>query len=216
MPVMDGFTATRTLRERGYKLPILAMTADAMKGSEEKCRAAGCSGFVTKPIDMDRVLTVIASALGRKTIAAPSAPAAVPVPAKSTETRKQNALPPAVVDNPINTTLPIEDPVMSEIVGEFVDRLHQQLDAMKQAAASEDLAQVAFLAHWLKGSGGTAGFDVFTAPAKHLETVAKGGEIGQVAQAIEEIQDLINRVQRPERSAVVSEVKSPETFADEL
>jgi PAS domain S-box-containing protein len=195
MPVMDGFTATRTLRDQGCAVPILALTADAMKGSEEKCRAAGCSGFVTKPIDMDRVIRVIASTLNRKlTSAAKGTPPPV--------TRAQQ--PPVAVPTPaarpaerITTTLPADDPVMLEIVGEFVDRLQQQVGAMAHAMEEKDLSKLAFLAHWLKGSGGTAGFDVFTGPARELERLARAGEVARITDALAEIKQLVERVERP-------------------
>ncbi|MGI9456689.1 MAG: ATP-binding protein, partial [Aeoliella sp.] len=63
MPVMDGMTATTRLRESGFTRPIIALTADAMKGSEAKCRAAGCSGFLTKPVDMDLLINTLAADL---------------------------------------------------------------------------------------------------------------------------------------------------------
>jgi HPt (histidine-containing phosphotransfer) domain-containing protein len=197
MPVMDGFTATRNLRGQGRTLPILALTADAMKGSEEKCRAAGCSGFVTKPIDMERVLRAIASAMGRKVISvAAPAPAAPTARSQQSPPRPTAPAPSASVDR-ITSSLPANDPVMAEIVQEFVDRLHQQVDAMKTAMSQNDLGQLAFLAHWLKGSGGTAGFNVFTDPARQLEKLARGGEVTQIADALAEIQQLLDRVERP-------------------
>ncbi len=64
MPVMDGYTATRKLRELGLDLPIVALTANAMRGDEEKCLQAGCTGFLTKPVDIDRVLAYLAELLG--------------------------------------------------------------------------------------------------------------------------------------------------------
>jgi CheY-like chemotaxis protein/HPt (histidine-containing phosphotransfer) domain-containing protein len=197
MPVMDGFTATRTLREQNFTAPILALTADAMKGSEEKCRAAGCSGFVTKPIDMDRVLRAIASTLGRKmtSVAAPTAAATKPSMHRATGSAASD---PAM--DRITSTLPSNDPVMLEIVAEFVDRLHQQVNAMNQAMAENDLAQLAFLAHWLKGSGGTAGFGVFTGPAQELEKRARAGEVEQITEALSEIRELLERVERPGQS----------------
>jgi len=67
LPVMDGWAATRALKEDPATagIPIIALTAHAMSGDEEKARTAGCDDFDTKPVELQRLLGKIETLIGR-------------------------------------------------------------------------------------------------------------------------------------------------------
>jgi PAS domain S-box-containing protein len=92
MPNMDGLQATRTLREQALVVPIIAVSADALAERKDAARIAGCNGYLTKPIDFDRLLLKLEDlwlADGSKPLASPGE---APVPAAdSPEAPAENA-----------------------------------------------------------------------------------------------------------------------------
>jgi CheY-like chemotaxis protein len=74
MPVMNGYDAIKAIRANPNTkdLPVIALTANAMKGEDEKCRAAGCSDFLAKPYSKDQILNAISTLL-RKSEQSPEA-----------------------------------------------------------------------------------------------------------------------------------------------
>ena len=177
MPVMDGFTATGLLRKQGFTMPIIALTANAMKGYEDECLAVGYSGYLSKPIDIDEFMALMAQLLqGEKIVGETSS-----TPVSSGP--KQLQVEPASLDtSPIISKLPADNEKFQKIVQRFVSRLGEQLDVLDAALSRQDYAEVFSLAHWLKGAAGTVGFDPFTEPAAQLEGHAK--EQDQVAAEI--------------------------------
>jgi CheY-like chemotaxis protein len=66
MPIMNGYDATRAMRaDPKFKdIPVIALTANAMKGEDEKCRQAGCNDYVAKPYSKDQILAAIQRLIG--------------------------------------------------------------------------------------------------------------------------------------------------------
>jgi len=207
MPVMDGYTATRTLRQKGLKVPIFALTAHAMKGFEKEVLEAGCTGYVTKPIDIDVLLGALAEKLGGKRVhgepAAPQPLASQPAPIRPTtaqptpvEAARRTATAASAEGAPVLSSYANQQR-MWPILGRFAARLDEQLTAMDQAYSELDFPNLAALAHWLKGAGGTVGYHAFTEPARTLETCAKAGDGPGANAALRELHHLAERLEVP-------------------
>ncbi|MBT8355966.1 MAG: response regulator [Desulfofustis sp.] len=210
MPVMDGMTATVSLREHGLTTPIVALTANAMRGFEEQCLEVGYSSYLSKPIEVDRFMNHLAELLGGTQVEAEPGddPDSLMSKEHAAETRnsqgKEQTMVPASSARPIVSKLPMDNKKFQELVSRFVKRLSEQVKAMEATAAEGKMAELAALAHWLKGAGGTVGFDDFTAPAALLEKAAKEGREGEALTALITIQELISRIQVPSGEQNVS------------
>jgi len=166
MPVMDGYQATRTIRAReqaGIRIPILALTADAMSGTAQDCLAAGMDGYLTKPLDRKRLAESIERLLS------PSAEA-----------------PP--IDWEGFVSLSDGDGEFAEqLVQLFIDSGDAALGEIRGALAREDWAAVGRAAHSYKGSSANIRAQAASDAAARLEQAVRAGEVEQLARLEEEL-----------------------------
>ncbi len=180
MPEMDGYQATRKLRQAGYDGPIIALTAHAMAEDRRKCIEAGCDDYATKPVNRMGLLRMLARLMGCP-MSGPEEciPEAAPAHASSDE----------AIQSQFAT-----DPDMMGIIDGFVARLPDTLAAMAETLANNAHDELRRLAHQLKGAGGGYGYPSLTDKARALEDAAKAADVEAARLALNELQALTRAV----------------------
>jgi len=174
MPEIDGLTATRTIREQEKQsrshIPIIAMTAHAMKGDRELCLEAGMDGYLSKPATSRGIAEALTSALRLKTnTAALSTPSRLD--AASGPWDRSKAL--GRVDG--------DESLLRELVGIFLDESAKQLASLEQAISTGNLKEIERTAHSLKGELGYLGLAGAAQKAKDMEHMGREGTLQAVA-----------------------------------
>jgi two-component system sensor histidine kinase/response regulator len=179
MPQMDGFEATRQIRRTPQvaTIPIIAMTAHAMKGDEQKCLAAGMDGYVSKPINQERLFATLWRLV--KLPAQPFVEPEMDQPAEATINVTQGhfePLPDAVPGLQIAhalEALAIDPADYRRILSRFLSTSRESAAAIEAAGNAQDWEAVGRLAHGLKGSAANIGAETLAGAAADLEAGAR-------------------------------------------
>jgi two-component system sensor histidine kinase/response regulator len=169
MPVLDGYEATAEIRRRekgtGRHTPIVAMTAHAMAGDEERCLAAGMDGYVAKPVKPE----ALAAALARFGAGAPVAAAA-----------ETTVLDPGRLEELCGSDADFR----REVLRDFLELAPQLLARIDASIAAGDPTDVQRASHSLKGSSRTLGAAALGAACEELESLGREGALDAARDAL--------------------------------
>jgi two-component system, sensor histidine kinase and response regulator len=219
MPKMNGYEATRSIRKlpQGASIPIVAMTAHAMKGDEEKCLEAGMDGYVSKPVNQDRLFQTLWRLLGiGKQPSEWIAPEAEEVLNEAehhfASGTKENEidLPDRLPGIDIRRTLVamnIDRPTLTHILAGFLADNRNTATTIGAAFKAKDLELMDRLAHGIRGSAANIGAAELSTAAQALEEACRKdmalddrspdleGKIGALTSALEKVLKSIQSLQ---------------------
>lgn len=167
MPLKDGYTATREIRayEAEHSLapvPIIALTAHALKGEETRAADAGCSGYLAKPISKPKLESEIQKHLQK----APATPA-------------------------LQRTIMALPPEIQARVPTYLARRRQELQLMRELIGQRDFERIRVLAHNMKGSGAGYGFPQLSDLGAEIEKSAKSQQPVELEQQTKSLEALL-------------------------
>ncbi len=207
MPGLDGFQALAAIRaeeaDGGRKVPVIALTAHALPGYEERCLAAGMDGFVPKPLRREALVAALQRVAGIASAPAVAAPSDIVTPEPS--------LPEELVSFDREASLALaqgDEEFLRELANVFLEDCPRLLTAVKQAAVAADAPGLRGTAHALKGA-----IAAFAAPrawqaAREMEHLGRRGNLAEVdvrlaalERAVRDLCDHLSVVGSPTTSA---------------
>ena len=205
MPKVDGFDATRAIRARegsGHRTPIIAMTADATPRDRERCLETGMDDYLSKPIDMDLLDTILRRWVRdegqSRDMGAAQGPAC------------GAALDPDRISTLRSLQQKGEPVVLATLVRPFLAGSSIQLTALSAAVTARNAVALQQTAHPLKGSSANLGAPRLAALCGELEALSQSGDLTSAAQTLSELKTELERV----RTAFHIELRWPPRKAE--
>ncbi len=203
MPEMDGLKATAVIRERektsGHHLPIIAITAHALKGDRERCLAAGMDGYVSKPINTAELLAALESVgagerasgrAGERDNKEPSSSARSPAPTLS------RSHTPTLDEVALLDYVDGDRELLRKIIDRFLAHGPKLLAKVQEAVARQDRAALEVSAHTLKGAVGNFFAQPARSAALRLEILGREGNLSEAPQAYQLLEKELDRLRQ--------------------
>lgn len=213
MPGMDGMQATQEIRHlesgQGRHVPIIALTAHAIQGDRDRCIKAGMDDYISKPVTLRKLKSILAKWVGKGTTGLPSGMA------RQGETVFPGSQQPGsgvgCLEPPMDLSrsgLNFTDLELDKLVTLFVSSTEPLISRMDSAITEHDAVSLKKVAHEVRGASASMGADQMAQLSRQLEEQVETGEwenIGETSQALksafQQVKVFINQVLKPKLRA---------------
>lgn len=203
MPVMDGFEATKKIREKELlakvpKTPIVALTANALLGDEQKCYAAGMDAYLSKPINQTEL-----SAILRRLLEAATSDSLQSEKNQSASTLEEQPDPAAnyLDTDQLKSIFPDNSEIQSQILTAYSQTL---AESEEKAKSYTDLEQLRLVSHTIKGSSANCGATLLSEIAAQVETACRQSESDALPELLAKLHSTMDRTRECVESALAS------------
>ncbi|MGA8067629.1 MAG: DUF4381 family protein [Terriglobales bacterium] len=205
MPELDGLGATRQIREHerttGSHVQVVAMTAHAMAGDRENCLQAGMDDYLSKPVQRQQLLGVLARYQANRAAnrsvdgAQPAAERKAAMPSETT-TRVATAADEVIDKAELLNKLEGDEELLRELIDIFFEESGVLLEQISDAVTKRDAAGLHRAAHKLKGTVSTFGGSSATRAALALEMMGRNGELDHAEAGFMELRERMKALER--------------------
>lgn len=195
MPVMDGFRATSAIRANPAwdGLPVVAMTAHAMKGDRERCLAAGMNDYVSKPVRLEDIRTMVTKWVRPRTSYDISERASADE-ARANPVQGDSMSPSPIDLEQAMTNLGGDRELFDEVLTVFLDSIPGLLGELREACTNTDQKRLHAAAHSLKGSASNICAEPTRRIAAQLEEVGTQDEVISASSLLSELEKQLDRL----------------------
>jgi CheY-like chemotaxis protein/HPt (histidine-containing phosphotransfer) domain-containing protein len=210
MPVLNGYEATAVIRDltskvRNHNIPVIALTANAMREDHERCLAVGMNGYLSKPIEVPELRAMLEKWLPPSTTGSTTLTPRLRAGSASGRDAKSSASASEIFNMAEFVRRNLGDLILSRDVATiFLDSTTEYFESICTTLAAQDTVALGQTAHKLKGGAANLALPQLSETARMIELHAKDGDLEKAAELLPELEQKLEQAVEAIRTLLIT------------